>query len=818
MERLWHDLRFTLRSLIRTPVFTIAAILSLALGIGVNTAIFSFVDAMFLRGVPVEDPSTLRTIYTKDPKVPGWWPVSYPNYEDLLTRVEGGDDTVVDALAYRIAAFSMIAEGEPERVQAEMVTANYFSVLGVPIAEGRGLDGEGGDVLGTEPLIVLRHAYWQQRFGGDPGVIGRSVSLNGQPFTIAGVAPEGFSGVRFAAEPDLWVPMRMRRELLSGRMAQGFGMRQAMLLSVVVRAQPNASPAQIETTLARLSADLERDHPDTNRGRTFETIALLESSIHPRFRGGYVRGGQVLTAVVGFILLIACANVANLLLARAVSRRKEFAIRLAIGVGGGRLVRQLLTESLVLAFLGALVALPLAVVTRNLLWGYRPPSFPSDLAIGLDWRILGFTLLIATVTGVLFGLVPALQAVRTDMVTALKEEAPPRAGGRRRPTLRAILVVLQVALSTVTLIGAGLFLRSLSVIENRDPGFETERLLMVGVDPGAQRYTPDRIRNLYDTLEREAGALAGVEVVGLAEKGPLAGGGFLRRVQPVGLDDSGDPLVLGSNRVTPGYFEAFGIQVEGQAFTDADRADTRPVAVVNRTLAERFWPDKSAIGSQIRLSGSQEPFEIIGIARDAKYVSLGEQPQPYVYTALRQDVPTEAVLYVRTAGDPAALRGPVESLLRREASDLPPIDLRTIGEVLEAAPWGLRMGAVFLSLFGALALILTSLGIYGVMAYGVSQRQREIATRVALGATPGSILNLVVRGGLALVVIGLVIGTVVAVFLTRSISRFLFVEQLIDPPSFIAASVIFLLVALIATVVPGVRAMRTSPALVLKDR
>ena len=722
-------------------------------------------------------------------------------------------------VAYRGMALDLLAGEEAERVQGELVSSDYFEVLGVDLAAGTGLGTSAGETLGASPVAVLSHAAWQRLYGGDSSVVGRSVVLNGQPFTVVGVAGEGFRGVNWFEPPDLWVPMAMRQELTSGLMARAFDARQALLVRVAGRLREGVGTPQAAEALRNLAVELERQYPAENKDRSIATVPLLETVIHPNVRNQFTRAGKILMAAVGLVLLIACANVANLLLARAVSRRKEFALRLAIGAGRGRLVRQLLTESLVLAACGALASLPLAVLTRDLLWRFRPPDFPLTVDLGLDWRVLGFTLGVTLLTGLLFGLAPALQSARVDFVAALKDDLPPDRGGRRRPRLRYLLVVAQVALSLVAMVGAGLFLRSLQIILDGDPGFEKERLLVVSFDPGAQRYSDERGRTLYEELVRRAATLPGAESAAMSENAPLSAGGFLRRVRFAGVDLGEETPVMQTSRVTPGYFETAGIAIfNGRGFRETDRAGAQAVAVVNETLAGRVWPNGEALGRRFFIVGEDEPYEVVGVARDSKYVSRGEDPQPYVYLSLPQRHATRATLFVRTTGDPNRLREPIRRLAREAAPGLPAFDLRTSREILEAAPWGLRMGAAFLGLFGLLALVLTVLGIYGVMAYSVSQRGRELAIRTAVGARPSGLLSLVVGQGMALVAVGLAVGLVAALLFARALSGFLFVPRLFDPLSFGGASLVFAAVALVATLVPALRTLRTEPALLLRDR
>ncbi|HEX2165438.1 MAG TPA: ABC transporter permease [Thermoanaerobaculia bacterium] len=823
MTDLVRDLRFGLRQLLAAPAFTAAAVVSLALGIGVNTAVFSLVNGFFLRPLPVAEPDRLLAVYTTDPQTPGLLPVSWLNYLDLERGVADGGGPLAATAAVRPLAVSLSGGGgAAEQIQAELVTGGYWGMLGAAPLHGRFFGPETDAEPGGHPVAVLSHGLWQRRFGGDGGVVGRTISVNRRPYTVAAVAPAGFRGLNLLAEPEMWLPAGQRGELASGQIASFFELRRGLMMWVYARLAPGATADGAGRALAALAGELERLHPEDNAGRSLAAVPAAEAAIHPDRRGWFELAGKVLMTVVGLVLLVACANVANLLLARAVARRKEMAVRLAVGAGRGRMLRQLLAESLLLALVGAAAGLAVGVVTREVLWRFRPPLVPAGLEVGLDGQVLAFTLLAALATGVLFGLAPAWASARTDLVTALKEGSSAGPARRRRLPLAEGLVVAQVVLSVVALVGAGLFLRSLGNVLALDPGFERERLAFVSFDLGAQGYDRPRAEEFYRRAVERVAALPGVERAVVAARGLLDGGGVLRGLEVAGgaaADGAEQAPMVRLNAVGPGYFEAVGVElVAGRGFGEADREDAPAVAVVNESAASRFWPGETAIGRRFRFTGEEVDREVVGVARDAKYVSLADAPQPFVYLPLAQNHVPAATLLARTAGAPESLAERLRGTVQELDPELPLVRLDTIGAFLHAFPSGLRMGSVFLGVFAALALALTGVGLAGVLAYGIGQRRREIALRVALGAGRPQVRRLVLARGLGLVVAGLAVGLAGAVPFARWIERFLVEGDPADPLPFAVAAAVIAAVALAAVLVPARRATATDPALVLRDR
>jgi putative ABC transport system permease protein len=821
MESLWQDLRHSLRALRRSPAFTIAAVASLALGIGANTLIFTFLNALFFKSLPVTEPDRLVALYSVDLEKQDLMSLSYPDFEDV--RREAG------RLFSRLAVFRNVPValsgdgGEPAQLQGQIVSGSYFDVLGLRPAAGRFFLRDEDATPGTHPVAVLSHNLWQSRFGSDAGVVNRTVRLNGQSFTVVGIAPPQFKGLSILdMPPDLWIPAAMHRALLKGPMADATERRNALVFSGVARLAPGASLDQARSSLSNLGLQLERDYPDTHQGIGLTAIPLARAMLPPGQRGRLVLSGGLLAAVVGSLLLIAGANVANLLLAQALARSGEIAVRLSLGAGRARLIRQLLTEGALLGVLGGVAGLLIAVWGRNVLWALRPPFFPDSLDLGLDARVFGFTLVVSLATGILFSLAPVFQSLKLHLTSALSGEA--RTGGVRgegsSATLRELLIAGQVALSVVMLAGAALFLRSLLAAEKIDPGFETRKLFVIPLDLGSQGYKPPQAQEFYRRAVERVSALPGVRSAAVASRFLLLPGGLRQSVAAEGQTAPAEGalgLLTGVNTVGPGYFGTVGMTLRaGRAFTPADRLETTPVVVINETLARQLWSGQPAIGKRLSLDDG-ELLEVIGIAADARYAGLREPPQPYLYRPVLQSFAPMMMLHVRTAGDPKPMLERVRRELEALDPNLPLLEPRTIGQIRNLSLWAPRMGAGLLTVFGLLALILAALGIYGVVAYSIGQRQREIGIRMAVGAGRPEVLRLILRQGMAPVVIGLVVGLAGAVAGARAISALLFGVGAADPLSLGGAAVLLALVALAAVYGPARRASGLDPITALRQ-
>jgi predicted permease len=806
MEDLIRNVRYAWRQLLARPAFTLIAGLSLALGIGANVTLFTYVNAIFLHPLPVERPAELVALYTTDADFPGYIESSYLNLRDLRA-----DRALFSGVAMSMQARVTLraAGGDPERLLGEIVSSDYFQVLGVRPALGRAFVPHDDEQLGAHPEVVLSHDLWERRFGADRGILGRQLTLNGMKFTVVGVAGEGFHGTNALADRQIWLPLSMRKGIVGAPQIDWFKERAGLMLTAVARLAPGIGPRQAAATLTAVAETLRREYPDDNKGRGATLVPLAQASLNPNTRGRYVLAGWFLMTMVALVLALACANVANLLLARTLARQREIAVRIAMGVGRGRLVEQLFTENLLLAALGGCAGLVLAVWGRRLLWVFRPATLPENLDLSFDPRVIGFAVAITLLTGVLFGLVPALQTVRTDVVGALKNMMPPP----RRQLSRNALVIGQIALSLLLLIGTGLFLRSLRQAEQIDPGFAADRLLVLSVNPGAEGYDDRRALDYCRRAAERAAAVPGVRAAALGINRPLEqglGGRFFieGRQSPSPRDGAG----VRTTAVDPAYFAALGIPVlRGRAFTAVDREGGAPVVLINQTLAKRFWRTDDPVGSHLRFVGSPAKLEVVGVVADAKYGALGEAAQGYLYFPLAQSFGGEATIYVRTEKDPAGVLASVRDAVRDLDPNLPLTGVHPVAEILAQSLWAPRAAAAILAFFGLLGLVLATLGTYGVMSYAVDRRRREIGICLALGAQRSDILARILRQGLTLAALGLALGLAAALFTTRLVASFLYGVSPFDPLTFLAAAAALALVATCATLIPARRATAIDP-------
>lgn len=812
MENLLQDLRVSIRRLRKTPGFALIAVLSLALGIGANTAIFSLVNTMFLRPLPVEKPAQLVALNSVSLNGERNFPTfSVPNYRDIRDR----NDVLSGLAAYRIAPISLSNNGVNLRLWGYLATGNYFEMLGVQPALGRFFTTADDKAVGAHPVAVITHDCWQRRFGNDPNVVGKNVLVNGHSFTIIGVAAPGFYGTEIGYKTEMWFPMMMLPQIEAGR--NYLDDRDTSNFFVQGRLKPGVTMAQADAALKNIAAQLAREFPKENEGLS---IALSPPGLFGAFMRGPIMGfAGVLMAVVGLVLLLACTNLANLLLARATERRKEIAIRLAIGAGRMRLVRQLLTESIVLAVLGGVVGLALAVWLVDAVMAFQPPlDIPLTTEFHIDLRVLLFTGAMSVLTGVVFGLLPALQATKPELVPALKDET--NIGGYRRSWLRSGLVVTQMALSLVLLICAGLVLRGLQNAQRLSPGMNTQNAVEMSFDLGLQGYNGGRIKQFKKQLLERVKQVPGVQVAGLTDFVPLSMNMNNETVQIEGQPEQkgGNAPMTMSSDSTPGLLGALGTQLlQGRDFSEQDAESGQRLAIVNNTFAQRFWPGQSALGKRFSLNGMAGPWiEIIGVIQDGKYFSLSEAPESFIYLNLRPESGSFLTLVARTTGDPQ----PVIAALRREFQqldgNLPVYNIKTLSEHMATPLFPARVAATLLGSFGLLALLLAAIGIFGVMSYAVTQRTREIGIRMALGANSSSIFRLVVGHGLTLTAIGLGIGLVIALAGTRLMSGLLYGVNALDVVTFTGVSFLLALVALLACYFPARRAMRVDPLVALR--
>jgi predicted permease len=813
MATLLQDVRFAFRLLVRNPAVAIVAILSLALGVGANTTVFTLVNAILLNPLPVRDISTLVLVGTSE--VRNGAPVHLDGTSRLNTEDLREQNTVFSGVT--LTGFTPLAlsgGGEPEQVFAQIVSGNFFEVLGAPLAAGRTFLPEEDGQPGAHPVTVLSYGLWQRRFGGDPGIVGRDIVLNGQRFNVIGVSGDGFRGIAPVGGPDLWVPFAMHREVLTGIGAEMYRSRRGLGYQAFARIKDGVTLEQARANADAIGKSLAESFPTDNRGRTFSLRPLADGAIPPAFRQQLVLSGTLGMVVVGLVLLIACANVANLLMARASARRQEIAVRLSVGASRLRLMRQLLTESLLLAIAGGLGGILVAYWARALLWAYRPPFMQANfIDLSFDGRILAFTLSVAVTTGLLFGLVPALQASRPDLVTELKERTT-LSSGSRWYNVRHLLVIFQIALSLVALVSAGLFLRSLTQAQRIDLGFDGDGLMVLGINAGTQGFDESRGRDLYRrALERLAG-VPGVKSATLSTAVPLFGGGFSRTTfrDDQDITDPRGGRLTQWNQVGDHYFETMGIAIlRGRAFTPDDRQGGAAVIIINDAMARQFFPGEEALGRRLHIFGQPPAREIVGISKTIKYNTVGEDETNHMYVPLDQNYSPQVVVQVRTDGNPDSVLGTVRRELQQLEPGMPLLNVNTYRTVLNTSLWAPRMGASLLGVFGLLALVLAAIGLYGVMSYSVSQRTREIGIRMALGASATDVRGMVVRQGILLAIGGVMTGIAVAFGLARLVTNLLYGVSGADPITFLVVPALLLLVALAATLLPAWKASRVDP-------
>jgi len=822
-----HDLRFALRTLARSPLFTAVAMLSLALGIGANTSIFSLLDQVLYRSLAVRDPKALVVLHVDEhssgsSSSDNYQSVfSYPMYRDLRDRA-----TVFDGVVARAGVpVSVSWNGQTERARAEIVSGNLFRVLGVSAAIGRTFTPEDDGAPGAHPVVMLSHDYWVRRFAGEPGVLNAKVAINGHPMIVIGIAPAAFRGVLSGENPELFVPIAMKREVTPTW--DGLTDRRNRWLNILARLKPGVSAEQaqaaIQTVYRPILESQVKEYPERSK-RAEQLILGQKLELQPAAQGinqlrlEWEKPLVALMALVGLVLLIACANVANLLLARATSRRREMAIRLALGAGRRSLVRQLLIESLVIALGGGLVGLLVSVWTTSALLRILPADATGGwIAATLDVRLLVFTLALSVFTGLLFGLAPALQASRAEVASTLREQQAALASAGSGARFRRILVVAQLALSLLLLVGAGLFARSLFNLLHVDPGFRTERLLTFAIDPALNGYTKERGFALFHDLQERIARLPGVVAAGAANPGPLTHSNRGSNITVEGYRAREDEdMDVSRHAVSPGYFRALGTPVvRGREITERDLASPDKVVVVNEAFVRRYFGDGNPLGHHMMFGASNTRLpdrEIVGVVRDFKHNSLRETPQPAVYsTYTNEESLGRMEFYVRGDRDTAALGAQVRPLVQQMDASLPVFDMQPVEiQVAESVEID-RLIAILSCAFGVLATLLAAIGLYGVVAYTVSRRTAEIGIRVALGAVPRDVLWLVMRDVGTLVIFGLAIGLPMALALGRLVESQLFGLKAADPAIYAGASAALVLVAALSGLIPGSRAARIDP-------
>src|SRR5689334_8999902 len=823
MTNIVQDIRYALRNLRKSPAFAAIAVITLALGIGANTAIFTVVNAVFFHPIPVKDPARLMEIFTLDQrKIFGAannnvFPNSFPNGQDIQQRTQSFSGvTVYESFATRV---SMTVNGQPNQYFAQLSSGNYFDVLGVNAQLGRTFRPEEDHTDGAGPVVVLSHGFWERVLAGDRNVIGQNVLMNGQGFSIVGVAPKGFQGTSVIGGPDMWIPMSMHDQILTGFPKQLFNERRFLGYNAVGRLKDGARPEQAKAELQAIASDLEKAFPLANKGRTFTLQPLLESSINPNQRAQFARAGVMLMAVVGIVLVIACFNIANLLLARASGRKREISIRVAIGASRSRIITQLLAEAMVLAIAGGALGLGLALAGRDLMWRFRPPQLPADgMDLSLDWHVMAFTFLVAIGTGLFFGLAPALQASRPDLVSELKERAGGDLKKGRQFGLRDVLISLQVAVCLVALVGAGLFLLSLRNAQTMDPGFDTHNLAMLSFDVGALNYDAARAREFERRALEAVQNSPGVHSAALSNTVPLFFGGFGRTLFREGQDASNGQSgsVTQISVVSPEYLQTMAIpMLRGQMFDGSAREENPRVAVINETAARQIWPNEDPVGKRFKFFRDTDFTQVVGVVRDSKYNTLGEVGLPYMYLPLAQNPNAAMTIFFRTQNDPRTVLSTARQQVQAMDRNLPITNVWPIGEVISQSLWASSFGASLLTVFAMIAMALCAVGIYGVVGYSVGQRIREFGIRLALGAQPRDVLLMVLKQSALIMAAGLGLGLVAAFFLARLIVTFLYGVNTNSPLAFLAMALVLAAVGVFASYIPARRAAKVDPMVAL---
>jgi predicted permease len=824
LESLLADVRYSLRWLRKSPGFTLVAVASLAIGIGFNTALFTIVDALLFKPLPVASPDRLVDIFTSASGFGPFSTSSYPDYLDLRAQ----NDVFEDIAGYSPMFAALNLDNRSRLAMGEIVTGNYFQVLGVGAALGRTLLPE-DDRPGAEPVAMVSNRYWRRELASASDAVGRTVRIRGNAYTIVGVAPAGFNGMVPILAPELWIPavaslevepVGMHDTVPSSGGATRLERRGDRWLFLRARLKPGRTVEEARANLTLLMARLEQANPQTNKDRRLSLKSTNDIHFHPAADSTVLPIAAGLFTVVGLVLMIACANVASMLLARASSRQKEFAVRLAVGASRGRLVRQLVTEAVVISLLGAVAGTLLAWwVTTMAASVQLPIAIPLAFDLRIDARVLLFTLAATCVAGVLAGLAPALNASRPNLVGDLRgEQTLSRAGGRIW-TLRDGLVVCQMAITAMLLVTAAMLTRSLLAAQRTNVGLPVDKLAVVSTDTSMLRYPEGRTRAFYDQALERLKTIPGVESVALATRVPFSVNYNRWEVWVPGRHqpgERGDGVEM--TTVSPEYFATIGVPiVEGRGFSNDDRPDTTRVAIVNETFVRRYWPGQSAVGKTFRSRVSDGvEFQIVGVSADHKVMTVGEPPTPFLQVARTQRPSSYSAIVARTRGDASALLRD----MRRELLALEPnlvfVENQTMEAEVGATLFPVRAGALLVTVVGGMAMLLAAIGLYGVIAYSVSRRTKEIGIRLALGARPASVLTLVMQQGLVVAGAGLAIGCVLAAIVGATTGSVLYGVRASDPVSWLGASALLLGVSAIANVIPALRAARVEPSQALR--
>jgi putative ABC transport system permease protein len=802
MQSFWQDLRYGARMLLKNPGFTLIAVLTLALGIGANTAIFSVINGVLLSALPYPQPEQLAMVWCDNRRqgIPDDI-TSYPNFVDWRDR----NKTFQGMAGVTFDAYNLTGTGEPEEIRAATVSINFFQLIGVNPMLGRVFTAE-EEQPGRDKVVVLSHSLWQRRFGGDPGILNKTISLSDQPYVVVGIMPSGF---KFPENTEIWGPLAPDEGMRAAR----FG----FFLPVVGRLKPGVTRAQAQADLDVIANQIEKQFPGM-AGYGVNVVPVLENTVGP-----IRRMLMILFVAVLFVLLIACANVANLLLARATVRQREVALRAALGAGRWRIVRQLLTESMLLAVLGGALGALLAWWALRLLVDLNPANIPRLETIRLDGRVLWFNLALSLLTGVIFGLAPALQTSHLKLGDALKEGGRAGAGGLRAQRIRGVFIVAEMALTLALLVGAGLLVRSFWRLQNVDPGFKTDHLLTLRVTLWGSKYRQGaQAVSFYDRLQERLAAIPGVVAVSATSDIMLRklanSANFTIENKPQAPSELA--LELPFDRVQPNYFQTMGIQLlQGRAFTSQDSRESPRVAIVNETFVKRYFSNEDPIGRRFTF-GAAGPnarwITIVGVVRDSKRQGVDQPVRIESWMPLAQMPSGSMDVVLRTTGDPLALSNATREAVWSLDRDLPIPKIQTMQQVLSERVAQRRLNMLLLGLFALVALILAVVGIYGVMNYVVTQRTNEIGIRMALGAQTRDVLRLIVRQGMTLVLVGVVIGLAATFALTRLMTTLLFGVSATDPITFVAIAALLIGVALVACLIPARRATKVDPMVALR--
>lgn len=814
MQQITQDLRIALRRLVKRPGFTLVAILSIAIGIGANTAIFSLVNAIVFRKAPLERPGELVDIYKAQDGF-DFGTMSFPDLRDL-EREHG--DAFAGIAGFRLALAQVDAGGTFEAIPGELVTGNYFSLLGLRPAYGRPLLPSDDVAPGAHPVVVLSYDYWQRRYAGDPKVVGSEIRINAQPYTIVGIAPEAYRGAMRIIAPAFYAS-RMMVSQLQPSGTDELEARQNQSVFAIGRLKPGTTTAQATSVLERIAATLRTQYPNQWKSdNRFPMIASTKVIVNPMIDRVIVPAAALMMAVVGMVLLIACANLASFLLAQAADRRREVAVRLALGAGRSRLVRQFLTETLLLAVIGGGAGIALAaILLRALVSANLPIPIPIALDLSFDPMVLGFSIAVTLIAGLAFGLAPALQATRPDIAGTIKDEST---GGARsgNVSLRGSLVVVQVAVSLVLLVGSALFLRSFKARLAIDPGFGSAPAAVVQLQEPTANRTADQSFNFYTQLRNQMAALPGVTAVGMIDDLQLnALDNQSTDVVIPGVDPppEHDAWSIDWARVSEGYFDAAALKlVAGRQFGSQDTPDGDQVVIVSEAFVKKFWPGQSGLGNTLRVRGKE--MTVVGIAADAKIKTLGEDPIPYLYRPFNQNPGTGMTIVARTLANPEALIPQVVSAARTLDPDVVVMFSKTMERHLAESLLPHRLGAWVISAFGTIALLLASIGLFGVVSYAVSTRSREVGIRMAMGADVRQVVRLMMGGGMRLVAIGAVVGLALSAAAAKVLSGVLYGVNASDPMPFLVAPLVLLAVAVVAAWIPARRVTRINPVLAIR--